>query len=114
LTGLASTCWASASISGCRRARKRKPLIACAHTIPARDHHCVELARTKGATTAQLSLAWLLTQKSFIVPIPGTGKVKHLLENIGSTKLVLTADDLKEIDEALAGFKVHGGRMNEQ
>jgi aryl-alcohol dehydrogenase-like predicted oxidoreductase len=73
-----------------------------------------ELARTKGATTAQLSLAWLLTQKPFIVPIPGTGKVKHLQENIASTKLVLTADDLKKIDEALAGFKVHGGRMNEQ
>jgi len=73
-----------------------------------------ELARTKGATTAQLSLAWLLAQKPFIVPIPGTGKVKHLQENIESTKLVLTADDLKEIDRALAELKVHGGRMNEQ
>jgi aryl-alcohol dehydrogenase-like predicted oxidoreductase len=73
-----------------------------------------ELARTKSATTAQLSLAWLLAQKPFIVPIPGTGKVKHLLENIESTKLVLTADDLKEMDRALAELKVHGGRMNEQ
>ena len=73
-----------------------------------------ELARTKGATTAQLSLAWLLAQKPFIVPIPGTGKVKHLQENIESTKLVLTADDLKEMDRALAELKVHGGRMNEQ
>jgi aryl-alcohol dehydrogenase-like predicted oxidoreductase len=73
-----------------------------------------ELAKTKGGTTAQLSLAWLLAQKPFIVPIPGTGKVKHLQENIGSTKLVLTTEDLKEIDEALVEFKVHGGRMNEQ
>ena len=73
-----------------------------------------ELARTKGATTAQLSLAWLLAQKPFIVPIPGTGNVKHLQENIESTKLVLTADDLKEMDRALAELKVHGGRMNEQ
>jgi aryl-alcohol dehydrogenase-like predicted oxidoreductase len=73
-----------------------------------------ELARTKGATTAQLSLAWLLAQKPFIVPIPGTGKVKHLQENIESANLVLTADDLKEMDEALAELKVHGGRMNEQ
>ena len=73
-----------------------------------------ELARTKGATTAQLSLAWLLAQKPFIVPIPGTGKVKHLHENIESTKLALAADDLKEIDEALAELTVHGGRMNEQ
>ena len=74
----------------------------------------IELAKRKGATTAQLSLAWLLAQKPFIVPIPGTGKVKHLQENIESTKLVLTAEDLKEIASALSRFKVHGGRMNEQ
>src|ERR1700734_449464 len=73
-----------------------------------------DLARTKGATTAHLSLAWLLAQKPFIVPIPGTGKVKHLQENIESTKLALTTDDLKEIDKALAELKVHGGRMNER
>jgi aryl-alcohol dehydrogenase-like predicted oxidoreductase len=73
-----------------------------------------ELAKRKRATTAQLSLAWLLAQKPFIVPIPGTGKVKHLQENIESTKLVLTAEDMKEIASALAEFKVHGGRMNEE
>jgi aryl-alcohol dehydrogenase-like predicted oxidoreductase len=71
-----------------------------------------ELAKRKNATTAQLSLAWLLAQKPFIVPIPGTGKVKHLQENIEATNLVLTARDLKEIDSALSKFKVHGGRMN--
>jgi aryl-alcohol dehydrogenase-like predicted oxidoreductase len=70
------------------------------------------LAHKKNATTAQLSLAWLLAQKPFIVPIPGTGKVAHLRENIGATSLVLTSGDLKEIDEALSQFKVHGGRMN--
>jgi hypothetical protein len=53
-------------------------------------------------------------QEPLIVPIPGTGKVKHLQENIESTKLVLTAEDMKEIDSALAEFKVHGGRMNEE
>jgi aryl-alcohol dehydrogenase-like predicted oxidoreductase len=73
-----------------------------------------ELAKGKGATTAQLSLAWLLAKKPFIVPIPGTGKVKHLEENIEAANLVLTAEDLKEIDRALSEFKVHGGRMNEQ
>jgi aryl-alcohol dehydrogenase-like predicted oxidoreductase len=72
------------------------------------------LAKRKDATTAQLSLAWLLAQKPFVVPIPGTGKVKHLQENIESTKLVLTTEDLKEITSALSEFKVHGGRMNEQ
>ena len=73
-----------------------------------------ELAKAKRATTAQLSLAWLLAQKPFIVPIPGTGKVKHLRENIGAAQLVLTTDDLKQIDESLLDLKVHGGRMNEQ
>jgi aryl-alcohol dehydrogenase-like predicted oxidoreductase len=73
-----------------------------------------ELAKEKGATTAQLSLAWLLAKKPYIVPIPGTGKVKHLEENIEAANLVLTAVDLKEIDRALSEFKVHGGRMNEQ
>src|SRR5579872_4727396 len=73
-----------------------------------------ELAKRKGATTAQLSLAWLLAKKPFIVPIPGTSKVTHLQENIKATNLVLTAEDLKEIDLALSEFKVHGGRMNEE
>ena len=69
------------------------------------------LANGKDATMAQLSLAWLTARKPFIVPIPGTGKVKHLQENIASTKLVLTAED---IASALSEFHVHGGRMNEQ
>jgi aryl-alcohol dehydrogenase-like predicted oxidoreductase len=73
-----------------------------------------ELAKRKHATTAQLSLAWLLAQKPFIVPIPGTGKVKHLQENVEATNLVLTRADLKEIDDVLSELKVHGGRMNEQ
>jgi aryl-alcohol dehydrogenase-like predicted oxidoreductase len=73
-----------------------------------------ELAERKNATTAQLSLAWLLAQKPFIVPIPGTSKVKHLQENVEATNLALTAGDLKEIDGALSEFKVHGGRMSEE
>jgi aryl-alcohol dehydrogenase-like predicted oxidoreductase len=73
-----------------------------------------ELAKRKAATTAQLSLAWLLAQKPFVVPIPGTGKVKHLEENIEAANLVLTAEDLQEIDRALSESHVHGGRMNEQ
>jgi len=70
------------------------------------------LAQKKKATPAQLSLAWLLARKPFIVPIPGTGKLQHLQENIGATSIVLTAEDLKEIETALSGLAVHGGRMN--
>jgi aryl-alcohol dehydrogenase-like predicted oxidoreductase len=73
-----------------------------------------ELAKRKSATTAQLSLAWLLAQKPFIVPIPGTGKVKHLQENIAAANLELTPENLKEIDNALSEFKVSGGRLNER
>ena len=73
-----------------------------------------ELAKRKNATTAQLSLAWLLAQKPFIVPIPGTGKIQHLVENLEAAKLVLTTEDIKVIASALSEFKVHGGRMNEQ
>lgn len=73
-----------------------------------------ELARRKGVTTAQLSLAWLLAQKPFVVPIPGTGKVKHLQENIAAANLELTGENLKEIDNALSEFKVSGGRLNER
>ena len=73
-----------------------------------------QLARKKNATTAQLSLAWLLTQKPFIVPIPGTGKVRHLQENIEASNVLLTAEDLKEIATALSNLTVHGGRMNQE
>jgi aryl-alcohol dehydrogenase-like predicted oxidoreductase len=73
-----------------------------------------ELARNKQATPAQLSLAWLLAQKPFIVPVPGTSKVQHLQENIGAITIVLTAEDLKEIESALSDLTVHGGRMNEE
>jgi aryl-alcohol dehydrogenase-like predicted oxidoreductase len=54
-----------------------------------------QLAQKKKATTAQLSLAWLLASKQFIVPIPGAGKVQHLQENIGASSILLTAEDLR-------------------
>jgi aryl-alcohol dehydrogenase-like predicted oxidoreductase len=72
-----------------------------------------QLAKQKNATTAQLSLAWLLARKPFIVPIPGTGKIKHLNENVEAANLELTPADITEIDQALADLQVHGGRMNE-
>jgi aryl-alcohol dehydrogenase-like predicted oxidoreductase len=70
------------------------------------------LATKKNVTLAQLSLAWLLAQKPFIVPIPGTRSIEHLHENLRAVDVQLTADDLREIDTALTGVTVHGGRMN--
>lgn len=71
------------------------------------------VAKEKDATPAQISLAWLLAQKPWIVPIPGTTKLYRLKENIGATALELTANDLKMIDEAASKIKVFGDRYTE-
>jgi aryl-alcohol dehydrogenase-like predicted oxidoreductase len=68
----------------------------------------------KNATPAQIALAWLLAQKPFIVPIPGTRSMQHLNENLAASNLQLTAADLREIATALAAITVHGGRMNKE
>jgi len=71
-------------------------------------------AEKKNATPAQISLAWLLAQKPFIVPIPGTSNIDHLNENLGATRVQLTPADLAELDAAVSKIKVYGGRMNEE
>jgi aryl-alcohol dehydrogenase-like predicted oxidoreductase len=71
-------------------------------------------AEKKNATPAQISLAWLLAQKPFIVPIPGTRNIDHLHENGAAINVQLTSEDLQQIDSALSKIKVHGGRMNEE
>ena len=58
------------------------------------------IAERKGATPAQVALAWVLAQKRWIVPIPGTTKLHRLEENIAAAELELTADDLREIEDA--------------
>jgi aryl-alcohol dehydrogenase-like predicted oxidoreductase len=68
------------------------------------------IATTKQATPAQVALAWLLAQKPWIVPIPGTTKAHRLKENLGAAALELTEEDLRQIEEALAGIKVQGER----
>ena len=73
-----------------------------------------EIANEKEATTAQIALAWLLAQKPWIVPIPGTTKVHRLEENSGSAAITLRADDLKKINEALSRIDVQGERYPEQ
>jgi aryl-alcohol dehydrogenase-like predicted oxidoreductase len=71
------------------------------------------IAKRKGATAAQIALAWLLAQKPWIVPIPGTTKLHRLEENIGAATLTLTADDLREIEAATAKIAVQGDRYPE-
>ncbi len=68
------------------------------------------IAEQKRATPAQIALAWLLAQKSWIVPIPGTTKMHRLEENLGAVKAELTKDDLCEIDDAAAKITVQGAR----
>jgi aryl-alcohol dehydrogenase-like predicted oxidoreductase len=72
-----------------------------------------QIARRKNATPAQIALAWLLAQKPWIVPIPGTTKIHRLEENIGSASLSLTSEDLKEIDTASSKIQVQGQRLPE-
>jgi aryl-alcohol dehydrogenase-like predicted oxidoreductase len=71
------------------------------------------LAAAKGATPAQLALAWLLAQKPWIAPIPGTTKLHRLEENLGSVALDLTAEDLKAIDTAASQVELQGARYPE-
>lgn len=71
-------------------------------------------AAKKNATSAQIALAWLLAQKPWIVPIPGTTRLERLEENIGATALELTADDLREIESILASVTVQGARYPEE
>ena len=69
-----------------------------------------QIAARKKATPAQIALAWLLAQKPWIVPIPGTTKLHRLEENIGAAAVTLTAGDLKEIEDALSKIEVQGAR----
>jgi aryl-alcohol dehydrogenase-like predicted oxidoreductase len=71
------------------------------------------IAKQKGGTPAQIALAWLLAQKPWIVPIPGTTKLSRLDENIGAVELELTPEDLREIDEAASRIAVQGERYPE-
>jgi aryl-alcohol dehydrogenase-like predicted oxidoreductase len=73
-----------------------------------------KIAARKKATPAQLALAWLLAQKPWIVPIPGTTKLHRLEENLGAGSLELTSDDLQEIDSASSKIKVEGARYPER
>jgi aryl-alcohol dehydrogenase-like predicted oxidoreductase len=69
-----------------------------------------DIARGKNATPAQVALAWVLAQKPWMVPIPGTTKLHRLEENLGAANVELTADDLREIESAVSQLAIHGER----
>lgn len=71
------------------------------------------IAEGKNATPAELALAWLLAQKPWIVPIPGTTKLHRLEENLGAANLQLSAEDLRDIDSAVSGIEIQGARLPE-
>ncbi|HEY9791503.1 MAG TPA: aldo/keto reductase [Candidatus Obscuribacterales bacterium] len=73
-----------------------------------------DIGKRKNATPAQIALAWLLAQKPWIVPIPGTTKLSRLEENIGAVSVELTSDDLRDLDRASSEIKVVGERYPEQ
>jgi len=72
------------------------------------------IGKKKNATPAQIALAWLLEQKPWIVPIPGTTKLSRLEENIGAVAVELTAEDLAAINEAAAKITIEGARYPEK
>lgn len=72
-----------------------------------------KIADQKGGTPAQVALAWLLAQKPWIVPIPGTTKIHRLEENLGAVNIQFTPDDLRDIDAAAAKIEVQGARLPE-
>ncbi|HEY3132512.1 MAG TPA: aldo/keto reductase [Acidobacteriota bacterium] len=101
-------------------AADKKEMISLIRTAEARkaNQALVDLlskvAERKKATSAQIALAWLLAQKPWIVPIPGTTKLHRLQENLGATSVELTPDDLRDIDSASSKIKVEGARYPER
>jgi aryl-alcohol dehydrogenase-like predicted oxidoreductase len=73
-----------------------------------------QLAADKGVTPTQIALAWVMAQKPWIVPIPGTRSLDHLSENVGAVDVGLTPHELSEIGKALSAIAVEGGRMNKE
>lgn len=71
------------------------------------------VGQRKGATVAQMALAWLMAKKPWVVPIPGTTKLAHLEEDLGALRVELSAADMKEIEDGYAAIKVQGARTTD-
>lgn len=72
----------------------------------------IDVARAKGATPAQISLAWMLHKKDFIVPIPGSRKRERIAENLGAAEVDLTDEEFTQIEDALTKIQIHGNRTD--
>ena len=70
----------------------------------------MDYGNPRGLTPAQVALAWLLAQKPWIVPIPGTTKLAHLQENLGSIDVTFTPDELRDLNSAIEKIKIYGDR----
>jgi aryl-alcohol dehydrogenase-like predicted oxidoreductase len=96
----------------------RNKLPRCAAEARAANQALLErigaIAQARDATRAQVALAWLLSRKSWIVPIPGTTKLRRLDENLGAANIALSAQELAEIERALAGIEIVGARYPQQ
>jgi aryl-alcohol dehydrogenase-like predicted oxidoreductase len=68
-------------------------------------------AERKSAAPAQIALAWLIAQKPWIVPIPGTTQMAHMVQNAGASSIVFTADELKELNSSLSDIHIQGQRL---
>src|SRR6202171_2267791 len=116
--------WSGSATSKTSRTRSHSSPPTRAATSPAsncsstgashRSERIAEKDLWKEATPAQIALAWLLAQKPWIVPIPGTTKLNRLEENIGAADIELTSDDLSEIDSAASKITVQGARYPER
>jgi aryl-alcohol dehydrogenase-like predicted oxidoreductase len=73
-----------------------------------------DFAKKKNATNAQIAIAWILAQKPWIVPIPGTTKLERLEENLGAANIKLTPDEVRAIETAAANITPQGARYSEQ
>jgi aryl-alcohol dehydrogenase-like predicted oxidoreductase len=69
------------------------------------------VATSKGVSAAQIALAWVLAQKPWIVPIPGTSKLRHLESNAGAARVSFSPDELRELNTAAAAVKIEGDRL---
>ena len=98
------TCAPACHDSHPKRWRRTRPWSTCWRGSP----------KSKGATSAQIALAWLLAQKPWIVPIPGTTKLHRLEENLGAADLELTPTDLQEIAQAVDEIEIEGDRYTPQ